>query len=138
MSKQQLTIENLAPYLPYGLKIYNNTFGIMKMACWGNFSPIESGKQIHIQGVLSGSGKPLLRPLSDLTKEIEHNGEKFVPLYYNAFKHSYQHLIDFQNNFAHYKSVKYGILQRLFEWHFDVFSLIDKGLALNLNDLKDE
>ncbi len=25
-------------------------------------------------------GKPILRSLSDLTKEIEHNGEKFVPL----------------------------------------------------------
>ena len=29
----------------------------------------------------------------------------------------------------------YWKIEKLFEWHFDVFGLIEKGLAINVNDL---
>lgn len=33
------------------------------------------------------------------------------------------------------KLIKSGILERLCEWHFDIFGLIEKGLAVDLNTL---
>ncbi len=41
---------------------------------------LGKGHQTSRSGILTEDKKPLVRPLSDLTKEIEHNGERFVPL----------------------------------------------------------
>ena len=130
---ETLKLEHIAPYLPYGLK------GIASGKIY-KLKAIKTGrsdcywikeKDPYIFGVWGLRRiKPLLRPLSQLTEEIEHNGDKFVPIDYNAFKHDKDHLVDFANNFKNYKSVKYGIMERLFEWHFDVFGLIEKGLAV--------
>ena len=73
MNNEQLTIKHLVPYLLYGLKCYSE-----------NIHPI---REITVQDSLSSwilwmtvnNSKLLLRPLSDLTKEIEVNGESFVP-----------------------------------------------------------
>jgi hypothetical protein len=69
--KDQLTLEHLAPYLPYGLKILNGWGDIKKL----NYSYLDDENNGFINHV-----KPILRPLSDLTEEIEHNGVKFVPI----------------------------------------------------------
>ena len=73
----QLTIKHLAAYLPYGLKAVNEI---------RNFTVEIKGLQTD-NDVIHNLGKspikfikPILRPLSDLTKEIEVNGEKFVPM----------------------------------------------------------
>lgn len=129
----KLELKHLAPYLPYGLKILDNIRG-------GNHinddTYLLEPKNIHrCLTFASENEKPILRPLSDLTKEIEHNGEKFVPIEYNAFKGSKVSIIDFISKYRHYKSMKYGIIERLFEWHFDVFELIEKDLAVNINTL---
>lgn len=68
---ERLTIKELAPYLPYDLTVMGNIRGIDTECCLTTWN-IES----HIQG----QSKPLLRPLYSLTEEIEHNGEKFVPI----------------------------------------------------------
>ena len=144
-SNAMLSAVHLAPYLPYGLKLQYvvrekvEKTGIMKKIIHNEDETnptkvsIDWNDAEHIWMF-----KPILRPLSDLTKEIEHNGGKFVPIDYNAFRESKEHLIEFQNKFAHYKSVKYGIIERLLEWHFDVFGLIDSGLAIDINTLSDE
>ena len=71
----QLTIKHLAAYLPYGLKAVNEI---------RNFTVEIKGLQTD-NDVIHNLGKspikfikPILRPLSDLTKEIEVNGEKFI------------------------------------------------------------
>jgi hypothetical protein len=33
---------------------------------------------------------------------------------------------------------KHQDVQKLFEWHFDVFGLISKGLAIDINTLKNQ
>lgn len=75
----------------------------------------------------SNLNKPLLRSLSKLTEpitvDVYNDGKPFVPIDYPAFKLSREHLIELQNNFAHYKSVKFGIIERLLSWHFNVFNL---------------
>jgi len=84
--------------------------------------------------------KPLLRPLSDLTKEIEVNGEKFVPL--DWFDKNYAPLsCSHEEMKEHFMKetltvMPFVVIQKLIEWHFDVFGLIEKGLAINLNELK--
>lgn len=150
---EKLELKHLAPYLPYGLKvIYRDLFSNRKRKALLTGLSKEEIETTYLRKIKGCSGdiisfkgnnnlqdlelKLILRPLSDLTKEIEHNGEKFVPLDYNAFKTDRNHLIDFQNKYAHYKSVKYGIIERLLEWHFDIFRLIEKGLAVNINTLK--
>jgi hypothetical protein len=67
----KLELKHLAPYLPYSLmvkrmsQIYVLTSDIIARR--------EKNGTLHLI-------KPILHPLSDITKEIEVNGEKFVPM----------------------------------------------------------
>ena len=36
-----------------------------------------------------------------------------------------------------YKEIHYDIIQELIERHFDIFGLIEKGLAIDINTLED-
>lgn len=74
--------------------------------------------------------KPILRPLSDLTKEIELNGEKFVPIQETDID------IPFTSDLLFL--VTYGDVQKLLEWHFDVFGLIENNLAIDINKSKNK
>ncbi len=86
----------------------------------------------------------LLHPLSDLTKEIEVNGNKFVPI--NELKKDYSGFFFESNpeisikikNTAMYISLAWTneIQQKLLLWHFDIFGLIDAGLAVDINTVK--
>lgn len=82
--------------------------------------------------------KLILRPLSDLTKEIEIEGKKFVPLDFienrcnNNAEFCYLSKILKSNRF---KELPYWVVCHLFEWHFDIDNLIGKGLAVDINKL---
>ena len=96
-----------------------------------------------ITPVLFKNCKPILRPLSDLSKEIEVNGEKFKPSfvlsrdYKNA--EEFIHLIITEKEEDYYKDIlshmPLCIAQKLFEYHFDVFGLIEKKLAIDINTI---
>ena len=96
--------------------------------------------------------KPILRPLSDLTKEIEVNGEKFVPIErmkrymlvdFKYIDNSGVQSVHFPKGNICITSINYeiadecplGFYTKLLEWHFDVFGLIESGLAINKNTL---
>lgn len=89
--------------------------------------------------------KPILRPLSDLTEEIEVNGEKFVPIYWLEDKYytmpilqdinRFNRLLEEDENWIY--QISFILITHLFEWHFDVFGLIEKGLAINSNSLSE-
>lgn len=121
--KMKLELKHLAPYLPYGLKY------IYKGIEW-DLTHLETSTKDR-------EYKPILRPLSDLTKEIEVNGEKFVPFDYISdynpnTKEIYPCVImDDGIIEMHY----WKDFEKLFEWHFDVFGLIDAGLAIDINTL---
>lgn len=84
--------------------------------------------------------KLVLRPLSDLTKEIDVNGEKFVPIHF-LVKIGYENRnkvdFDFYSKKYDYHALvsNLDIYFKLLEWHFDVFSLIEQGLAVDINTL---
>ena len=72
----KLELKHLAPYLPYGLKMkllnfpFDGHIRILELDCGHDF-------HFYLQ---NNYVRPFLRPLSDLTKEIEVNGERFVPI----------------------------------------------------------
>lgn len=131
----KLELKHLAPYLPYGLKgidYDNKTYLFIGLDC--------NGKEYwDCNEVLDKKGydvKPILRPLSDLTEEIEINGEKFVPK--NKLTEMFDYITfdyrAFESDF--FLSMPYDLVKQLFEWHFDVFGLIEQGLAIDINTLK--
>jgi hypothetical protein len=139
----KLELKHLAAYLPFGLKIMY--FGKQRKMNAGNGS---SKNWIGITATIQRQGencKPILRPLSDLTKEIEVGGERFVPikefmiLYGGCTTEKGKPIFesDFITNimYSYYGSLSYGVIEKLFEWHFDVFGLIEQGLAININTL---
>jgi len=129
---EKLTLKELAPYLPYKLRVM----------AWGKEKIIitfAEANSIGIDTVILERFKPILRPLSDLTKEIGHNGEKFVP------DQELQKYVDANNGLLKYKkqdvydlaSCEYWIVEKLFEWKFDTHGLIEAGLAIDVNKLSD-
>lgn len=140
----KITLEEIVGYLPYGVKIGH----------------VSGAKSIHILHHGNGIGsvshiltseiyKPILRPLSDLTKEIEVNGEKFVPLRYlhtNVFMCDYPEFeltTDLEiliNSPESQFNITLGdinsMFQKLYSWHFDIHNLINRNLAIDINTIK--
>ena len=76
------------------------------------------------------------RPLSQITKEIEHNGEKFVPMGRLSCLYEFEKRHDFYLSMYidgcwiySCNELPYDVIEKLLEWHFDIFGLIEKGLA---------
>jgi hypothetical protein len=129
----KLTIEHLAAYLPYGLdlKVTCSFYGYNTMKLCD-----KSGlSNIGISDVIDEPQdfKPILRPLSDLTTEIEHNGEKFVPTKeYHYLR--FDEISTFKGGANDLIFMQVREYQILLELHFDVFGLIDKGLAIDIKE----
>lgn len=134
----KLELKHIAPYLPYGLRIKGETHGDIEELTG------LSGGCVMINGNIKAwcdifDVKPILRPLSDLTNEIEHNGEKFVPIeyledkYYTIDLHKQCMRLLEEEGENWINQTDYMLIDYLFEWHFDVFGLIDNNLAININ-----
>lgn len=119
----KLELKHLAPYLPYGLKVkyvgkhkYAELItgrSIYNIDGWNGSMLTTLGYQISFNDY-----KPILRPLSDLKyKELGYDSIEFA-------------IYNIKNKYANYINYEY-----CFEWHFDVFGLIEKGLAIDINTL---
>lgn len=71
----KLHLKRLINYLPYKLKMYYTKDG-------RPFRGMKRSETLTIENfnLLTKCRLPILRPISDLIKEIEINGEKFIPL----------------------------------------------------------
>lgn len=150
----RLELKHLVPYLPYELRIFHSDFMFRS-----NWNENEIGTMVGITDVVEldvlgettfdivmrrdkdfyklqdsrGHFKPVLRPLSDLTKEFEHNGEKInvfdrIEIYKGS---GVDYLIE-QIRLGFVEVIVYNML---LEYHFDVFSLIDQNLAIDVNTI---
>ena len=176
---KKLAIEHLAPYLPCKVSV------LMSIRSNPDIKPQKkelTGRLLDyiLEYDSKYESKLILHPLSDLTKEIEVNGEKFVPLVKlaemefegcNGFDNykfdiadSYpldgENYIEFLDNNDNRIQIVYSVFMNLFvffnistelamtpclynkemadkllEWHFDIFELINKGLAIDINTL---
>lgn len=135
--KEDLKIEHLAPYLPYRLQVYDDYTKDIKWLFGATLSLLNSVQlyDISVEKIHNRrleEIKPILRPLSDLTKEIEHNGKKFVPLQYLSINIYWYNLEQWKSD---HKLMNVEEYNNLLSWHFDVFGLIEKNLAIDINTL---
>ncbi|MFA7307625.1 MAG: hypothetical protein WC026_13235 [Hyphomicrobium sp.] len=172
---ETLELKYLAPYLPYNLKAICTTNQICTIG--DGYNHIYKGDimQIGVDDYRLFQNeteyfKPILRILSDLAKEIEKDGKKFVPLielaklaspkntkiklmndhvslghdytfHYDNKNLSFNCLRGFDGKKADANCFVFNqllLFQKLFEWHFDVFGLIEKGLAVDINELRNK
>ena len=118
----------------------------------GILKPYHLG--MHLKTIERGQNFKLhLRPMSDLVKKIEVDGKKFVPIIELAkikwesknWRLSSSGLYVVENGIMTFEytnntffindiacTYQLNLFEKLFEWHFDVFGLIDQGLALPL------
>jgi hypothetical protein len=134
--KDKLELQDIAGYLPWGLRI--RVFSSNQPPYSTFFTPAYIN---DLSGVM-----PFLHPISDLTKEIDCPdvmGEKFVPINRLKKEHSeYPLLIDGNVFFTDRCNLNMleiheinKIFQKLYQWHFDINGLIEKGLAIDINTL---
>lgn len=154
----KLTIEHLAPYLPYNVNVFAIRDGKPSERYYLNAAYMEAILTIPDRHIIA------LRPLSDLIKEIEHNGERFIPII-RLLEIAHDRWIE-DNKGTRYEETEYSgegwyakawfkysaakdisihkgfmwneplwKIQRLYQWHFDINGLIEKGLAVDINDL---
>jgi len=144
----ELKLKHLTPYLPYGLKLQHNN-GIIK-PFYGISEQYKDGTFMlywpENDGTINASSnyKPILHPLSDLTKEITVNGETFVPMkrFFSmkskdwdkcnrkkVMKKSF--IRDLKNG-----DLPYMYIEQLHKWKFDVSGLIELGLAISVTNLE--
>ena len=148
---QKLELKHLSAYLPYQLKcIYKGDKNVNILGLSYN----EGEKLLIKIGTHEWTNlfniKPIIRPLSDLTKDIEVNGEKFIPIEWFEIGDDDNVAVDYGNgnvkligllkdmskyNFIDLAYINYGVVEKLLEWHFDIFGLIKQNLAIDINTL---
>tara|TARA_R110000772_G_scaffold224621_1_gene335255 strand:- start:83 stop:493 length:411 start_codon:yes stop_codon:yes gene_type:complete len=135
----KLQLKHLVPYLPYGLQCMAQGEGKQQFELQG-ISDIyyadlhEIGRTVCEQYDFEDTF-PILRPLSDLfinqkikdLRDLGSNDMLFWGL--NGFTG------DLTNVDVYKKDLSFSILEYLYKNHFDVFGLIEKGLAINVNTL---
>ena len=147
----KLELKHLVGYLPYGLRFEG------KRKDWVLFdSGIKTLCPIDLDGRWEII-KPILRPLSDLTKEIEVNREKFIPIdvigedvefnlcnndYVSDWDEKGGNFLNYIDEFIqrvynnhHLDFMPFGFIQKLQEWHFDIYGLIENDLAISIHDV---
>ena len=160
-----MKLEHLAPYLPYGLKcrtkigdlFLNRLTNCETFKAWfvytydsknnlvkHNYEANTSNDNTCGKGFRLNEIKPILRPLTDLTKEIERKGKKSKPIWdlYSAIIEAGENpnIAEMVLNRLIRKEIDvemlpYFVYLKLLEWHFDVFGLIEKGEAIDINTL---
>ena len=143
----KLELKHIAQYLPYGLTVQ-----------WCN-GEIEDIGIYRVPSAILTNSKPILRPISDLYKVIDgvihivelakianiEVSEDFYIFYGEILATSsnsgddfwfkdgmFVHVPCFNDNSSIVKN-QLQLFEYLFQHHFDVFGLIDKGLAIDIN-----
>jgi len=132
--ENKLELHHLAPYLPYGLRVIKGN-GFTEM-----LSAYNDGKDyISVLQVVRGMGKPLLVPVS----ELNASNQDFVDIcewLYGQERDNFDGIYGVFGWFDIKKddllNLPYKVVNKLFEYHFDVFGLIEKSLAINKLEAK--
>jgi hypothetical protein len=126
-----LTLEHLVPYLPYGLKcevISLNPFNKKTILSLTSIVNIDWER-------LSFAIKPILRPMSEITVDFfkENIDEDIVDFLINCEPEHNHFSVEVCDKFIGWTAISYEEYQLFFKNHFDVFGLIQKGLAIDIN-----
>lgn len=125
----KLEIKHVAPYLPYDLLF----FRYERRCLDKSVTPVIWSKDLHpfqtqlnavtLNGFNYETSKPILRPLSDLNED-------------NARFLSSDGYMAVCEECIYVDEMHYSDVLKLIERHYDVFGLIENGLAISYNELK--
>jgi len=163
--ENKLTLKYLAPYLPYKLRIKVNHSAYEGIYILDLVDSL--GFHIEETSFFWKRCIPILRPLSDLTKFCEDLGfvsiEELAKMScsfdfddlnvrndwngrYGIFSVQFRrasHFYEFKydskkQSFKAFTDTNHlQLFQQLLKWHFDIHGLIEKGLAVDINKLKE-
>ena len=150
----KLNLEILAAYLPYETRaVVDDETGII-VAMLKNHVVVnyDTNPNDHrrIASCFEGDNvKLVLRPLSQLSEEIEVNGKRFIPINMlmqfwemppvGTQEYSYKEQYFYKMlEYVDLNCIRYGQYQMLLSWHFDIFGLIKNGLAVDMSQIKTE
>lgn len=145
----ELELKHLVPYLPYKLK------------CWIKDFPLELGipptngihtmNSVYFDGtctfhdiVESEKGfqyiKPILRPLKEIEVYFKNlygslDNQDVTEFFDADYLSEYGNLDIEDLQYVKIENIPYGTMQVLLKHHFDVFDLIPKDLAIDINNL---
>jgi len=126
MKADKLELKHIAGYLPYGLKMMSQNDFV---------SPLIRDLRVDGFQFMIDTRKPILRPISDLIKEIEVNGYKFIPMHFWDDKKRIELLQNCSTDYTYCEYLEHFIFEELYKWYFDVHGLIPAGLAIDINSL---
>lgn len=137
-----LELKHLSPYLPYKLKI-------IKTTTQSNSEIIEMkqldilNKAIYINNifVFNKNHQPILKPLSEIQPYFKNlygslDHQDVTDYLDEDFLNSMDALDISEIGYKKIEYLPYGTLKVLLKHHFDVFDLIEAGLAIDYNTLK--
>jgi hypothetical protein len=134
--KLELKKEEIIPYLPYDLKVmdlYDNKERVFAGYSFNHTEPVKISvyKNLLSTGRLLSEVKPILRPLSDLTID-----EEFYSSFFTTFsdEDNVGYICESKSDVSN-QGLSYSCILFLIENHFDVFGLIEKGLAIDINTI---
>ncbi len=125
----KLTLEQLAVYLPCGLKLCENTGKTKQYTMATNNSNDEI--ELSLVYEIHKCYFPIVKPLSDY-KDV--TGEAMSEL--NIDVSDTIEIYDFACGHIGINQVTYGVVQIMAEHHIDMFNWISDGLAINKKTLK--
>ena len=132
----KLELKHLAPYLPYGLKavirLREDSSLPIDDECTVNVTCFEAA---YLDSEYE-EFKPILRPLSDLIAfiNIDFEDEKFKPVDVIIRKGGCNTAVGLHVKIGK-GTLGFKYFDLLIQWHFDVFGLIEKGLAIDINTI---
>lgn len=122
-----LTLEHLAPYLPYETPIMP-LYRSMSMGLGYNEITLSFDVMHYFQ---IEDINPILRPLSeykDINSKSMNNLDTDLQIQVEIW--------DLANKKIAFQSISYGTAMECFANHIDIFGLIDKGLAIDINSIE--
>lgn len=151
---EKLTLKEIAGYLPYKLKMQSpNGFRPNGNESTGTqgivYLTFDLLADIHNNTFKGEVFKPILYSLEMLTKPIVNNGVDIIPI--DELEKNFTHFdFQFTDDFEILLKLKPNIIlpnqyfmaddvnrinQMLYEWHFDIHGLIERGLAIDKSTL---
>lgn len=145
-------IDKLAKYLPHKLKFLTNKhrfkYGTETVLEARGMS-LDDDKNLVIEFLYKDelvfsnemkSCKPILRPMSDLTKEVDYRKDGSKIVFINTFMREHRMKLEKELRVTNGKLLieylDFGIVEKLLKYHFDIHSLIEKKLAININTVQ--
>lgn len=115
-------LKHITHYLPYGLKIMVHDDFEMEMTHKRIQDSFEDDlKFISVDGVIEDFHcKPILRPISDLSKNE-------FPFKIGTYTSDFEFILE---------DTEFQLFEKMLELHFDIFGLIEKGIAISIHDVE--